>query len=98
MVYSIDGYENILYGLIIVVALVGCFWKGYTDCVEIIVSGIIGAYTGNALVVHRGGISGVKKSVGVGSGIDSGVADDKVGSIDKCENPVMMDVSGMDSC
>lgn len=98
MVYSIDGYENILYGLIIVVALVGCFWKGYTDCVEIIVSGIIGAYTGNALVVHRGGSSGVKKSVGVGVGVDSGVADGKMDNVVSGELPVMEDVSGMDSC
>lgn len=38
-----------MYGLLLLVALIGCFMNNYNDGVQILCSGLIGVYTGNRL-------------------------------------------------
>lgn len=43
------GSENVLFGLLILVGMVCCFVYGYEECVQVIMAGLIGAYTGNRI-------------------------------------------------
>lgn len=49
--------DDLVYGVLLLVALVGCFLTGNGDCVKILCSGLIGMYTGSVLGGRRVGRS-----------------------------------------